>query len=130
MWILKTEYLGRTGAPLMGCFVDSIRLTASDSQIRPISVFGSIGFHQIEDCCLTAHWELFFIGIDGPFPDAILWERRAECHSGAPRIFPHPKGTIPMSSRKMSRRQFVGTTSFMALGLPVVLGRAYPAFGA
>src|ERR1017187_2503717 len=95
MWILKTEYLGRTGAPLMGCFVDSIRLTASDSQIRPISVFGSIGFRQMEDCCLTARRELFFIGIDGPFPDAILWERRAECPSGAPPHLSPPERHHP-----------------------------------
>jgi beta-galactosidase len=35
-----------------------------------------------------------------------------------------------MSSRKVSRREFVGTSSFLALGLPVVLGRSYPAFAA
>jgi len=35
-----------------------------------------------------------------------------------------------MSSRKVSRREFVGTSSFLALGLPVVLGRGYPAFAA
>ena len=35
-----------------------------------------------------------------------------------------------MSSRKVSRREFVGTSTFLALGLPVVLGRAYPAFAA
>ena len=31
-----------------------------------------------------------------------------------------------MSSRKVSRREFVSTSSFIALGLPVVLGRSYP----
>jgi beta-galactosidase len=35
-----------------------------------------------------------------------------------------------MSVRRVSRREFVGTTSFIALGLPVVLGRAYPALAA
>jgi beta-galactosidase len=35
-----------------------------------------------------------------------------------------------MPSGKMTRRSFVGTTTFMALGLPVVLGRAYPALAA
>ncbi len=35
-----------------------------------------------------------------------------------------------MSSEKLSRRSFVGTTTFIALGLPVMLGRAYPAFAA
>jgi beta-galactosidase len=35
-----------------------------------------------------------------------------------------------MSSRKVSRREFVSTSSFLALGLPVVLGRSYPAFAA
>jgi len=34
------------------------------------------------------------------------------------------------SSKKVSRRTFIGTSSFLALGLPVVLGRAYPAFAA
>ena len=33
-----------------------------------------------------------------------------------------------MCARKVSRREFVGSATFMALGLPVVLGRAYPAF--
>ena len=33
----------------------------------------------------------------------------------------------PMSTRKVTRREFVGTATFMALGMPVVLGRAYPA---
>jgi beta-galactosidase len=32
-----------------------------------------------------------------------------------------------MSSRKVSRREFVGTATFIGLGLPVVLGRGYPA---
>ena len=32
-----------------------------------------------------------------------------------------------MSVRRVSRREFVGTASFIALSLPVVLGRAYPA---
>jgi len=35
-----------------------------------------------------------------------------------------------MSSRRVTRREFVGTSAFLALGLPVVLGRAYPAFAA
>jgi beta-galactosidase len=35
-----------------------------------------------------------------------------------------------MSSGKVTRRSFIGTSSFLALGLPVVLGRAYPAFAA
>jgi len=35
-----------------------------------------------------------------------------------------------MSSRKVTRREFVGASSFLALGLPVVLGRSYPAFAA
>jgi beta-galactosidase len=35
-----------------------------------------------------------------------------------------------MSSQKVTRRQFVSTASFMAVGLPVVLGRSYTAFGA
>ena len=35
-----------------------------------------------------------------------------------------------MSSRTITRRSFVGTTTFMALGLPVVLGRVYPALAA
>ncbi|MDR3549017.1 MAG: DUF4982 domain-containing protein [Candidatus Pacebacteria bacterium] len=35
-----------------------------------------------------------------------------------------------MSSKKVTRRSFIGTSSFLALGLPVVLGRAYPAFAA
>jgi len=35
-----------------------------------------------------------------------------------------------MSTRKVSRREFVGTSTFLALGLPVVLGRSYPAFAA
>ena len=35
-----------------------------------------------------------------------------------------------MSSQKVTRREFVGTSSFLALGLPVVLGRAYPSFAA
>jgi beta-galactosidase len=34
-----------------------------------------------------------------------------------------------MSSRKVSRRAFIGTTT-MVFGMPVVLGRAYPAFAA
>src|ERR1017187_1619729 len=36
----------------------------------------------------------------------------------------------PMSVQRVTRREFVGTTSFIALGLPVVLGRAYPALAA
>jgi beta-galactosidase len=35
-----------------------------------------------------------------------------------------------MSLKKVTRRSFIGTSSFLALGLPVVLGRAYPAFAA
>jgi beta-galactosidase len=35
-----------------------------------------------------------------------------------------------MSPRKVTRREFVGASGFLALGLPVVLGRAYPAFAA
>jgi beta-galactosidase len=35
-----------------------------------------------------------------------------------------------MSSKNVSRRSFIGTSSFLALGLPVVLGRSYPAFAA
>jgi beta-galactosidase len=35
-----------------------------------------------------------------------------------------------MSSKKVTRRSFIGTSSFLALGLPVVLGRSYPAFAA
>ena len=35
-----------------------------------------------------------------------------------------------MSSRKVTRREFVGASSFLALGLPVVLGRSYPLFAA
>jgi beta-galactosidase len=35
-----------------------------------------------------------------------------------------------MSPRQVSRREFVGASSFLALGLPVVLGRSYPAFAA
>lgn len=35
-----------------------------------------------------------------------------------------------MSSKKVTRRSFIGTSSFLAVGLPVVLGRAYPAFAA
>ena len=35
-----------------------------------------------------------------------------------------------MSVQRVTRREFVGTTSFIALGLPVVLGRAYPALAA
>ena len=35
-----------------------------------------------------------------------------------------------MSSHKVTRRKFIGNSTFMALGLPVVLGRAYPAFAA
>src|ERR1017187_8224755 len=35
-----------------------------------------------------------------------------------------------MSYRKVTRREFVGTSTFMALGLPVVLGRTYSAFAA
>jgi beta-galactosidase len=35
-----------------------------------------------------------------------------------------------MSGRKLSRRSFLEKSSFVALGLPVVLGRAYPAFAA
>ena len=35
-----------------------------------------------------------------------------------------------MSSRKVTRRKFIGNTTFMAVGLPVMLGRAYPAFAA
>jgi len=34
------------------------------------------------------------------------------------------------SSRKVTRRSFIENTTFMALGLPVVLGRTYPAFAA
>jgi beta-galactosidase len=37
------------------------------------------------------------------------------------------KGTTQMSSKKVTRREFVGSATFMALGLPVVLGRGYPA---
>ncbi len=33
-----------------------------------------------------------------------------------------------MSSSKVTRREFLGTTSFIALGLPLVLGRSYPAY--
>src|SRR5208283_2947593 len=36
----------------------------------------------------------------------------------------------PMSSKKVTRREFVGASSFIALGLPVVLGRSYPLFAA
>src|SRR5208283_892525 len=36
----------------------------------------------------------------------------------------------PMSSRKVTRREFVGASSFIALGLPVVLGRSYPLLAA
>src|SRR6202789_627771 len=49
---------------------------------------------------------------------------------------PDPYMLIPerhrhrMSSGEITRRSFVGTTTFMALGLPFVLGRAYPALGA
>jgi beta-galactosidase len=35
-----------------------------------------------------------------------------------------------MSSPKVTRREFVGASSFIALGLPVVLGRSYPLFAA
>ena len=35
-----------------------------------------------------------------------------------------------MTSRKVTRREFVGASSFLALGLPVVLGRSYPMFAA
>ena len=35
-----------------------------------------------------------------------------------------------MSSRKVTRRDFVSASSFIALGLPVVLGRSYPLFAA
>jgi beta-galactosidase len=35
-----------------------------------------------------------------------------------------------MSSRKVTRREFVGASSFIALGLPVVLGRSYPLLAA
>jgi len=35
-----------------------------------------------------------------------------------------------MSNKKVTRREFVGTATFMALGLPVVLGRTYPALAA
>jgi hypothetical protein len=35
-----------------------------------------------------------------------------------------------MSGRKITRRQFVENSTFMALGLPVVLGRSYPLFAA
>jgi beta-galactosidase len=35
-----------------------------------------------------------------------------------------------MSSKKVTRREFVGASSFIALGLPVVLGRSYPLFAA
>jgi beta-galactosidase len=35
-----------------------------------------------------------------------------------------------MSSRKVTRREFVSASSFLALGLPVVLGRSYPMFAA
>ena len=34
------------------------------------------------------------------------------------------------STRKVTRRRFIENTTFMALGLPVVLGRTYPAFAA
>ena len=37
------------------------------------------------------------------------------------------KGLTPVSSRKVTRREFVGSATFLALGLPVVLGRGYPA---
>ncbi len=35
-----------------------------------------------------------------------------------------------MSSRRVSRREFLGTATVAAAGLPMVLGRAYPAFAA
>jgi beta-galactosidase len=35
-----------------------------------------------------------------------------------------------MSSNRVTRRKFIGNATFMALGLPVVLGRSYPAFAA
>jgi beta-galactosidase len=35
-----------------------------------------------------------------------------------------------MSSKKVTRREFVGASSFIALGLPVVLGHSYSAFAA
>jgi beta-galactosidase len=35
-----------------------------------------------------------------------------------------------MTSRKVTRREFVGASSFLALGLPVVLGRSYPLLAA
>jgi len=35
-----------------------------------------------------------------------------------------------MSARNVTRREFVGAATFVALGMPVVLGRGYPAFAA
>jgi beta-galactosidase len=42
-----------------------------------------------------------------------------------------PERCLPakVSSQRVTRRQFIENTTFIALGLPVVLGPAYPAFG-
>src|SRR5664280_3290815 len=116
----------------IGGFVDSIALTCTLPWSEPPSVFGSIGFRQMEECCLRTGRGIVFHWDGRPILqcDIVGAPRRSFPVERPPHSFPTRKAPIPMSSRKISRRQFVGTTSFMALGLPVVLGRAYPAFGA
>jgi beta-galactosidase len=51
--------------------------------------------------------------------------RQLFCFNSSPERQPDP-----MSSKKVTRRDFVSASSFIALGLPVVLGRSYPLFAA
>ena len=44
--------------------------------------------------------------------------------------FCHERRSEAVSTRKVTRREFVSASSFLALGLPVVLGRSYPLLAA
>ena len=65
--------------------------------------------------------------MDGRFNDGISWRRHGA--SGAPVRLPFRKvSPSRVSNRRVTRRQFIENTTFIALGLPVVLRRPYPAF--
>jgi beta-galactosidase len=68
--------------------------------------------------------------MDARFDDGIsLGGDIGSLRSGPSRI-PERRLKIKVSSPRVTRRQFIGNSTFIALGLPVVLGRAYPAFAA
>jgi beta-galactosidase len=59
-----------------------------------------------------------------------LWKRRGSTSRPFFKTENRKGNPTAMSSRKLSRRQFIENSTFVALGLPVVLGRSYTAFAA